>query len=486
MAIGFPPKENDDIDCKDLSKKQVFILALETAEKLNWNVGILTEIGFTAYTKFSMSSWSEKIQIIIKENSLIIESGCAGNQIIDYGKNKKNISSFKVKFNSLIEEDSEDVELKYAEIEKSFISLESDSISKKQESQKKAGFLSIFKPSDGYFITPILLNLNLLIFIGMAFAGVSIMQPNSESLLHWGANFRPVTLDGEWWRLLSSCFLHIGIFHLLMNMYALLFIGVLLEPYLGKTRFISAYLLTGIAGSTASLFWNDLTISAGASGAIFGMYGVFLAMLTTNFIEKAERKSLLISIAVFVGYNLLSGVRGGIDNAAHIGGLISGLIIGYSFYPSLIKPDISKRKFGIIGLLSIVILGSTFFVLSTTVPSEISKYDEEMEKFILLEEKALNMYNLPETTSDQEYLFEIQEIGIPSWKSSLKLLERVDKLELPNSLHERVSLLKEYCSLRINCYEAIYNAINEGGGGEYEIEQYNKQIEAVINQLQVQ
>lgn len=318
----------------------------------------------------------------------------------------------------------------------------------------------------------------------MAITGVNIMLPDNESLLLWGANFRPVTLDGEWWRLISSCFLHIGIFHLLMNMYALLYIGLLLEPYLGKSRFLSAYLITGIAGSVASLYWNELTISAGASGAIFGMYGVFLAMLTTNLIEKSARKALITSIAVFVGYNLLNGLKGGIDNAAHIGGLVSGLIVGYSFYPSLVKPKISKLKFGTIGLLSLLILTSSFFVLTTTIPSDISKYDSEMEQFVLLEEKALSIYNLPETSTDQEYLNEIQNTGIPNWKSSIHLLERVDQFELPTAIHDRNSKLIDYCNLRIKSYELIHKAISEGTDiYQSEIENYNKEIESIINEL---
>ena len=318
----------------------------------------------------------------------------------------------------------------------------------------------------------------------MAITGVNIMLPDNESLLLWGANFRPVTLDGEWWRLISSCFLHIGIFHLLMNMYALLYIGLLLEPYLGKSRFLSAYLITGIAGSAASLYWNELTISAGASGAIFGMYGVFLAMLTTNLIEKSARKALLTSIAVFVGYNLLNGLKGGIDNAAHIGGLVSGLIVGYSFYPSLVKPNIPKLKFGTIGLLSLLILTSSFFVLTTTSPSDISKYENEMEQFVLLEEKALSIYNLPETSTDQEYLNEIQKTGIPNWKSSIQLLERVDQFELPTAIHDRNSKLIEYCNLRIKSYELIHKAISEETDiYQPEIENYNKEIESIINEL---
>src|SRR5690606_15299403 len=96
--------------------------------------------------------------------------------------------------------------------------------------------------------------------------------------------------------------------------------------------------------------------------AIFGMYGVFLAMLTSDLIEKTARKALLTSIAVFVGYSLLYGLKGGIDNAAHIGGLLCGLLIGYAFIPSLKKPEENKLKFGTIGLTAVLILASSFMV----------------------------------------------------------------------------------------------------------------------------
>ncbi|MCH5686962.1 rhomboid family intramembrane serine protease [Niabella sp. W65] len=146
--------------------------------------------------------------------------------------------------------------------------------------------------------------------MAMVANGVHFLNPEGETLVRWGANFKPATLDGQWWRLLTNCFIHIGILHLLLNMYALMYIGSLLEPYLGKARFLTSYLLTGIAASITSLWWHDLTISAGASGAIFGMYGLFLAMLTTDLIEKEARKPLLTSIGIFVGYNLLYGLKG--------------------------------------------------------------------------------------------------------------------------------------------------------------------------------
>lgn len=115
-----------------------------------------------------------------------------------------------------------------------------------------------------------------------------------------------------------------------MNMYALLYIGIFLEQLIGGRRLISAYFLTGLFSALASLAMHPETISAGASGSIFGLYGIFLSYLVFHHrIEKGQRKSLLYSIGFFVFYNLMSGARAeGIDNAAHIGGLVSGIILG--------------------------------------------------------------------------------------------------------------------------------------------------------------
>lgn len=364
VSFGFSPKQIDNLPISDLNKKQLFVLAFEAVKKLNWNVGFLSESGFIAYTKFSMSSWSEEVQIKIEVGNINVKSECTGSQIVDWGKNRKNIDSFFESFKKTREDiDNINIEEKYYELSKDFISAEEDIINPPlNKKEKVSGLFSLITPTEGYFVTPIIVILNILVFAAMAISGVHLLMPSNESLLLWGANFRPVTIEGEWWRLFTSTFLHIGIFHLLMNMYALVYIGLLLEPYLGKARFLSAYLIAGISGSVASIFWNDLTISAGASGAIFGMYGVFVALLTTKLIEKSARKSLLISIGVFVFYNLANGLKGGIDNAAHIGGLLSGLVVGYSFYPSLIKPDRILKPLTI-GILAIVFSIGSFGIV---------------------------------------------------------------------------------------------------------------------------
>lgn len=205
------------------------------------------------------------------------------------------------------------------------------------KSYEVKAFIDFLKPKEGYFITPIIIYLNIFIFMLMVFAGLGFLTFKVSDLLIWGANCRPSTTNGEWWRLLTNTFLHGGFMHLIANMYGLLFVGIFLEPLLGRTRYLTAYLLTGIVASCASLWWYDASVSVGASGAIFGLYGLFLALLLTKVFPADFSKTFLTSTLVFIGFNLLMGLTGGIDNAAHIGGLLSGFVAGLILYPRLKK-----------------------------------------------------------------------------------------------------------------------------------------------------
>jgi membrane associated rhomboid family serine protease len=198
-------------------------------------------------------------------------------------------------------------------------------------------FINFLKPKEGFFFTPILIYVNILVFILMVIMGLGFISFKGNDLLIWGANFGPLVKSGEWWRLLTSIFLHGGLMHILANMYGLLFVGIFLEPLLGKTKYLFIYLLTGIIASLTSIWWHEATVSVGASGAIFGLYGLFISLMLTKVYPVEFSKAFLSSILIFVGFNLLMGLTGGIDNAAHIGGLISGFIIGLILYPLFMK-----------------------------------------------------------------------------------------------------------------------------------------------------
>lgn len=177
----------------------------------------------------------------------------------------------------------------------------------------------------------------------MVFAGLGSISFRSIDLLAWGANYRPLTANGEWWRLLTNIFLHGGLIHLGANMCGLLFVGIFLEPRLGRNKYASVYLFTGVVASITSLYWHDASVSVGASGAIFGLYGIFLVLLLRKVFPKSFSKIFMASTLLFIGYNLIVGFAGGVDNAAHIGGLLTGLILGFILSPQLKAEDISKQ-----------------------------------------------------------------------------------------------------------------------------------------------
>lgn len=488
MAFGVSPKHVREQIFQSLTYEEILITALEAAKKLNWKIGFTSQRAFIAYTKFSMTSWGEEVKVNVEHEKLIVKSECTGNQLIDWGKNKRNVDAFLEAFQETIATLSpEEIAQRYQQVGADIPS-PPDLINQplKTSRNKVQDVFSIFIPVKGYFVTPVILNLNILVFAIMVLSGVDMMVPDTDSLIAWGANFRPITLAGEWWRLLTSCFLHIGIIHLLMNLYALMYIGIQLEPHLGKTRFLAAYLLTGIAGSANSLYWHELTVSAGASGAIFGMYGVFLAMLTTNLIEKTARQAMLTSIAIFVGYNLLNGVRGGIDNAAHIGGLISGIVIGYAFYPGLVKPDKEKLKYIALVMITLAVFSYSFIIYQRT-PNDIGMYDEKINQFISFESMALEFYNKDRSAPKEELLKEIKDHGIYYWKEGIKVISEADKLRIPEVLHAKNKMLIKYCDLRIKCYELTYKAIAENTEDyKNEIENYDKQIERIVRELSLQ
>jgi rhomboid protease GluP len=193
--------------------------------------------------------------------------------------------------------------------------------------------LFLFTPSKNYWATPLILDLNILISVIMIFSGVGIFEARGDELLRWGANFRPYTTDGQWWRLLTSVFVHAGLIHLVNNMLALFFIGPFLESSIGSKKFMIIYLLTGLIASISSLIFHDSTISVGASGAIFGMYGLTASLMFLKYLDKNLTAMLWVSVAIFIGLNIIMGLNGGIDMTAHLGGLFSGFLIGMTYFP---------------------------------------------------------------------------------------------------------------------------------------------------------
>ena len=188
----------------------------------------------------------------------------------------------------------------------------------------------LFIPSRRFLATPLLIDFTLLVFGLMVLSGVSASSPTGRQLVLWGSNVSGLTLHGQPWRLLTSVFVHAGLSHLLLNLFSLWLLGLLVEDRVGPLRLLLVYLACGVGGSLASLWWHDSGInSVGASGAIFGLYGLLLVLLVGQklVLDKSDRRAMLGLVLYLVFSNLLSGLSGNIDNAAHLGGLITGLFI---------------------------------------------------------------------------------------------------------------------------------------------------------------
>jgi rhomboid protease GluP len=180
-------------------------------------------------------------------------------------------------------------------------------------------------------LTQIFFGINVAVFLGMALSGSTIMDFPPQELVRWGANVGAFTLRGEWWRLLTCVFVHGGLIHIAFNMWCLWDLGALSESLYGRPTFAGVYIISGLGASLASVTWNPYVMSVGASGAIFGLAGALIAAFKLGefSVPRSALSGPLRSLMVFVIFNLAFGAASGVtDNAAHVGGLVSGLILG--------------------------------------------------------------------------------------------------------------------------------------------------------------
>jgi rhomboid protease GluP len=209
--------------------------------------------------------------------------------------------------------------------------------------------------------------MNCAVFLAMVMRGISISSPTVDQLMNWGANNAGhVLINGEWIRIVTAMFLHVGILHLALNMWCLWNLGLLAEPLMGSAGLVAVYVLTGAAGnllSTGVNWWSyypdwvkyhDLAVfpaGAGASGAVFGIAGALIVLLKSNRLPvplhevKRLRKSVIYFAAInlVIGFSISIGTRVvgsglNIDNMAHLGGFTCGLLFAAPMVPRLGSP----------------------------------------------------------------------------------------------------------------------------------------------------
>ncbi len=215
-----------------------------------------------------------------------------------------------------------------------------------------------------------LLGLNIVVYLWMIFHGVSATSPTPDDLVRFGANATDFTISGQWYRLVTATFVHVGIIHLATNMWCLYNLGLLGEPLLGRWGLVATYLITGVAGNLLSLLVNDvrrdLSVGAGASGAVFGIAGILIVLLSNRKlpIAASELQRLRRSVIQFAGLNLVIGLGTAfsnvihIDNMAHIGGFLSGLALGPPLVPKMTS---GRRRY--LSRQKVTFAGATFLLI---------------------------------------------------------------------------------------------------------------------------
>ena len=211
-------------------------------------------------------------------------------------------------------------------------------------------------------LTQIFFGINAAVYLGMVFAngGNPMHDFPSLELIAWGGNAGEYTLSGEWWRLLTCVFVHGNFLHIAFNMWCLWDLGMLSESLYGRWTYGAIYLICGLGASVASVIWNPHVLSVGASGAIFGLAGALIAAFKLGefSVPRSALSGVLRSLMVFVVFNLAFGAASGVtDNAAHVGGLLTGLILG-ALIARLAPHRAAPQRLAIFLVMILVLAGS--------------------------------------------------------------------------------------------------------------------------------
>ena len=339
------------------------------------------------------------------------------------------------------------------------------------------------------WVTPALLAINVGVFAVMAAYGINLLGGRPEEYLRFGANFAPLTTGGEWWRLLTCTFLHFGIVHLAFNMWALWDTGRLTERLFGNCGFAALYLYAGIAGSNASLLWNQQVIGVGASGAVFGVFGALLAYMTVQrgSIPAEIINRLRVSTSVFVVYSLFYGfMQSGIDNAAHLGGLLGGFAAGLILARPL-DPLPRHRGNAVRAVLAALLAAATLPTAAWLIPDTSRIYrqaitlQKEIEIFSARENELLAAFGAIVEQSHQgrlgdvDALRELRTRVLPEWNQAVTRLAGVE-LDANAPTRTDYELLMRYANAKRDTIKAMADYMETG----------NPAYERAVRELQSQ
>lgn len=325
----------------------------------------------------------------------------------------------------------------------------------------------------------ILLNVAVFIVMGTFFNAGWFEVGDMMAYIRYGANNGAATTGGEWWRLLTSAFMHFGLVHLLLNMWALFSVGGLLERLLGRALYLLLYLASAIGGGLLSIAWHgDKLWSAGASGAIFGVYGGLLGYVLRHkeALPRSVWKPLQNSALTFAGYNLVYGaIHPGIDNGAHIGGLVTGLILGWFIaipVEPAVRPALIRRNFFLgLGACAIVFIaaGAALPRFDYRLAEELAWEDATKSLFepetALLKQDQESRSALSTSAAQEKYVAWVGSEVVPYYEKTAQKLTALHFTPGLRTERRRLALL-EYVRVQADAYRHLSLAVQNDSDEE--------------------
>lgn len=334
--------------------------------------------------------------------------------------------------------------------------------------------------------TAALVACNLVLFLAMAAASRSLWSISGEALIVWGSNFGLLTLGPQPWRLVTGLFVHGGLLHVALNMVALVQGGAIVERLFGRARYLALYFGAGITASVASVAWRPDINSVGASGAIFGIFAALLVAVRQrrDLIPREVFRRVRSGLLAFLAFSLFAGfVVPGVDNAAHLGGLLGGLVLGYALAPRIAGTR-GPRPFG--RLMALGGLAAALLVIwpsahppapaaNHAIPGQppIRPMDPDFLDTLIVttleEDRELILgYNLiidgvrRQRLSGTEAARSIEQELLPRWETLILNLTQYEPYAPPGD--DRLALLRHYAGLRREALRAMTMAVHGHSG----------------------
>lgn len=479
MAFGWKTQYEKRVPSEGLSNWEIFSIAEKACKYLEWEYLIVDEKTFTATTPTHWTLSEQIIKVEVEHAEIIFESRSESLDLYEAGRNKKNIEEQLLPAYTKARK-----RISYEELQFAANALRSETIKQIRSGNRIASERISFSLKD-HEVTFLLVAINLLVFSIMVVKGVDYLDPAVKDIIAWGGNLKFNVTGGEWWRLISAVFVHIGILPLLVNMSGLYFIGLMVEPILGKMKFLIAYLCTGVIGGLASILWIKEGVTAGASGAVLGMYGVLLAFATTSYINKKFPKIWVICTAAYAFFNIFMGLHGASDNAANVGGFVAGICIGYLFYFFHFKRNLARAGGSRISVEVLLITGlMVFFYMRKNGKDDTLRFEKEVMRLNQIELKAMTQMKQLQSKTNKEATVVLRDSALPQWRRFQKEIMKTDAYRLDNEFKNKRKLLSKYAALRVHQTELIYKSIDERTDKyNAEIEDVSDKIDKIIDQL---